>query len=130
MIGNEAPMQLSWFDKIKQTLRIDELTKSLNISKQTIIDVALYAGIGFLIGFLLKKYSYVVAVAVVIVLGIIILQQFDFISLTINWNHVNDVLGLKGTVMPVETNWWEWVKVNAIALFSLFVGIALGLKIG
>ena len=130
MIDNEAPMQLSWFDKIKQTLRIDELTKSLNISKQTIIDVALYAGIGFLIGFLLKKYSYVVAVAVVIVLGIIILQQFDFISLNINWNHVNDVLGLKGTAMPIETNWWEWIKANAIALFSLFVGIALGLRIG
>jgi hypothetical protein len=32
--------------------------------------------------------------------------------------------------MPVETNWWEWIKTNAIALFSFFVGIALGLKIG
>lgn len=130
MVENEVPMQLSWLDKIKETLRIDALTKSLNISKQTVIDVVLYAGIGFLIGFLFKKYSYVVAVAVVIVLGIIILQQFEFISLTINWNHVNEILGLKGSMMPVETNWWEWIKANAIALFSLFVGIALGLKIG
>jgi uncharacterized membrane protein (Fun14 family) len=127
---NEVPMQLSWFDKIKQTLHIDELTRSLNISKQTVIDIALYAGIGFLIGFLFKKYSYIVAVAVVIGLGIIILHQFEFISLNINWNHVNDVLGIKGASMPVETNWWEWIKTNAIALFSFFVGIALGLKIG
>ena len=44
--------EVGWFEKIKNYVKFDELLKKLNDSKYKLLDMALFAGIGFLIGFL------------------------------------------------------------------------------
>ena len=87
--------------------------------------------LGFIFGFLLKKYSeYFIAFALFIV-GLVVLQQFGYVSIGLNTAKIHEMLGLESAVVTTDGYGMliiEWMKSNVPAAASLVVGFLLGLK--
>ena len=120
-------------DKIKEVTEPETIAQRLGVDKNLLIDVGLYGAIGFIFGFLLKKYSEYFISLVVLLVGIIVLQEFDYITLSVNVSKVQSALGL--TEMPLESSAFgsfllEWMKMNVVATSSFIVGFLIGLKVG
>ena len=57
MVGSSPNVEVGWFDRLKNSLQLDKLAEKLNLSKYRLLDMALFLGVGFLIGFLWKRYA-------------------------------------------------------------------------
>ena len=123
----------SLIDSLKNAMHPEAIANKLGMDKNMLIDISLFGAIGFIVGFLLKKYSeYFIAMALLIV-GIVVLQQFDYVSFTINTAKIHEMLGLGATAV-VDTGYGvlllAWIKSNVAAFISLIVGFLIGLKVG
>jgi len=120
-------------ETIKSSVQPEAVANKFGIDKNLLIDVGVYGAIGFIIGFLLKKYSeYFISLALLLI-AIVVLQQFDYISLSFNAAKIHDALGLQGMPMSADacgSLFWEWVKSHVISSSSLLVGFLIGLKVG
>ena len=125
---------MCWFEKIKETLRIDVLVEKLKENKNVLIDIGIFSLAGFVAGYLVKRYGhYMLAIALFIV-GLFVLQHVNLINISLNWTNVEQVFGIQkspavegGTVL---TLFWEWVKANVVRMVSLVVGFLVGLHVG
>ena len=121
---------LSWFENLKQSLNPGELLEKLKASKGTLFDIFLYLGIGFILGFLLKRFGQYL---VVFAIALFVLTHLNIMQVNVNWDSIQNFLGLHqiGNVEGnVFTVFWEWVKINAIVVLSFCVGFTFGIKIG
>ena len=113
---------------------ISSVIEKIKSSKDRLFEIGLYAGIGFLSGFLLKKYSTYVAVFVLLLIGIGVLHQTEVIHITINWDKVYEFFGIQVAQTVTNDNVlsliWEWVRVNLVISISYLVGLLIGLKLG
>ena len=119
-------------ESFKHALQPETIAHKLGIDKNTLIDIGVYGAIGFIVGFLLKKYSEYFIAFVLFVVGIIILQQLGYVSMEFNTAKIHDVLGLP-TVFVANDSYGalllEWLKSNVPAAASLIIGFLIGLKI-
>lgn len=133
MVGTETHTYSSLIDKVKTSLRIDTLTSKLQLSTNKLIEMGVYLGIGFLSGFLLKKYSSYVFVFVLFLVGIVVLQHLGVLSVVINWTKVQELFGIQPAVLSDATVfalYWEWIKMNFALVLSFSIGFLIGLRIG
>ena len=145
MVGNEAANQAAqqatqpaaqqgFLAKIKDMMNFDNLAEKIKGSRAMIMDIALYGGLGFLSGFLLRKYSNYVAIIILMIVGVIMLQQFEVISIAVNWVKVNELFGIQpgaaGIGDTALTVFWEWVKANLAIVVSYVIGFLIGLRVG
>jgi uncharacterized membrane protein (Fun14 family) len=132
--AEHATTQPGFLAKMKDTLRFDTLVQKIKDSRALIMDIALYGGLGFLSGFLLRKYSAYIAVFVLFIVSVILLQQFEVISIAINWTKVNELFGIQpgaaGVGDTALTVLWEWVKANLAIVVSYIIGFLIGLRMG
>lgn len=121
-----------WADSIKE--RSKHAMEWLHESRTLLLDILLYGGLGFLSGFLLRKYSNYVAFLVLVIVGIIILQQWNVMNVIINWSKINDFFGFQHAPLTLDgasfNLFWEWCKVNMAIVVSYIVGLLIGLRIG
>ena len=127
-----APIQQhSLIDSFKNAVQPETIANKLGIDKNTLIDIGLYGAMGFIFGFLLKKYSeYFIACALFIV-GIVVLQQFGYVSIDVNTAKIHEMLGLHAAAITNEgygSLVLTWMKSNVPAAASLVVGFLIGLK--
>jgi uncharacterized membrane protein (Fun14 family) len=120
-------------DSLRNAVQPESVVEKLGIDKQLLIDIGLYGSIGFIAGFLLKKYSEYFICFVLFVVGLIVLQQCDYISLSVNMAKIQYVLGVES--MLFESGAYgsfvmEWIKSNVPSSLSLLVGFLIGLKVG
>lgn len=132
MMDNEA-VQGGWVDTIKPKVNI--FFEQIQNSRSALIEIALYGGVGFLSGFLLKKYSTYVALLVLFTVGLLILQQFEFIAITVHWTTIQNFFGLQlVTTQPHDNQFftivWNWTRSNMIPVVSYIVGFLFGIRIG
>lgn len=117
-------------ESFKNALQPETIAHRLGIDKNTLIDIGIYGTIGFIFGFLLKKYSEYFIAFIFFVVGIIVLQQFDYIAVNFNAAKIHEMLGL--TIVPVGSGYGalllEWMKSNVPAVASLIIGFFVGLK--
>jgi len=129
MTGNEAAGKATWFDTLLQKLRLDKL----NLSTNRLVEIGIALGAGFLVGFLLKRCASYVFVAILTLVGLFILHQFEIITITINPGKMQELFGIQQTV-TLDTNlfmvYWEWIKLNMALVLSFSIGLLIGLKIG
>ena len=124
--------QPSFVESLKNALQPETIANKLGIDKNTLIDIGVYSAIGFIVGFLLKKYSeYFIACALFIV-GLVVLQQFGYISIDFNTAKIHEMLGLQSAMVSDGYGMLlvEWAKSNVPAAASLIVGFLIGMKIG
>lgn len=123
--------EVGWFEKIKNYIKFDELLKKLSESKYKLLDMALFAGIGFLIGFLWKRYANYFIAFFVFLAGLIILQQVRVLDIHIDWLRIQECCGVQPITghadMPSLV--WEWIKANILIVFSFIIGFCLGTKL-
>lgn len=120
-------------ETIKGSLAPESIANKFGVDKNLLIDVGVYGAIGFIVGFLLKKYSEYFISLVLLVVGLVFLQQFDYISLSINNVKIQNALGLQGMPMVGNTYMsllWDWISAHVVSASSLGVGFLIGLKVG
>jgi len=126
MDANAAVATTGWFDKAKTTLGLDKL----HITTDQVIQVSLYLGAGFLVGFLLKRLStYLLAIVFALVV-ILMLHQFNVVTLTFNLDKIQEFLGMQAAGQTnVVVALWEWAKMHVAYVLSFVIGFLIGLKV-
>lgn len=122
------------FEKIKASLNPTALSEKFNLNRMSILEMGLYLIVGFVLGYLSKKYSKFIFYTAFIIIFLIILQQLDLINIGINWSRLQELLGLE----PVDTsssssffgNFLEWIKSNIAFVLSFTIGFLIGLRLG
>ncbi len=139
MVGSEVanqvptPTEPGLMATLKERIQPEAMMEKLRMSRSTLIDIGLYGGIGFLTGFLLKKYGTYVIVFVLFISALLVLQQFEFMTVSVNWPKVHELMGIHPATVVGDNILmmsWEWMKANVIISASFTVGFLLGLKIG
>lgn len=132
MPPTEAPAGM--LDNLKEQLNVHAIMDKVRHSKDRLFEVGLYAGIGFVSGFLLKKYSTYAGVCVLVLIGLGVLHHIGVINIMVNWDKVNQFFGIQTaynvTADSIVATTWEWIKLNMVISISYFVGLLIGLKVG
>jgi uncharacterized membrane protein (Fun14 family) len=122
----------SLVESLKNAMQPETIANKIGMDKNLLIDIGLYGVIGFITGFLLKKYSEYFIAAALLIVAIVVLQQFDYVSIVVNSSKIHQKLGLQSTIVGDRYGMLlvEWMKANIAASASLVVGFLIGLKIG
>ena len=111
----------------------EKIAKKFELTKEKSLQLAIYLGVGFLVGFLLKRYSRIVVTVVIVLLALLTLEYFQLIDLTVHWSKVRALIGMQplpafnGTFF---TAMWESAKDNLAQVMSFSIGFLVGLKLG
>ncbi len=103
----------------------------LDLSTAKILELLTYFGVGFFVGFLLKKYFKYIFIAILILgLGLFILQNSNIIS--IDWVKIRQLTGVspEDTLGSLFQIYLDWIKQNLLIIITGFVGLLVGYKIG
>jgi uncharacterized membrane protein (Fun14 family) len=120
---------------MSEKLNPSVLIEKLRISPSMAIDFALYAGIGFVSGFLIKRFApYLVALAIFCIV-LVFLQESGILMIHINWDQIIQMLGIQVTHTSISTSEiipiiWEWIRTNIGISISLLIGFLVGLQAG
>ncbi len=129
----EAP-QTGMLETVKEKLNVNNIMEKIKSSKDQLFEIGLYAGAGFLSGFLLKKYSSYVAVLVLLLVGLGVLHQMEVIHLSVNWDKANEIFGINAVPTVSADSLihtiWAWIRANLTISVSFLVGLFIGLKVG
>ena len=91
----------------------------------------MYLGFGFLIGYVLKRFSAFVLIIVLTLLALFMLHQFEIINLSLNIDKLREFLGIgQATDANILCIYWAWAKENIILLLSFFIGFLIGIRLG
>lgn len=128
-MSKAAEMHESWFEVSKQ--KVADFFDSLDLSYDALKKMALYGGIGFACGFLLKRYGTMLIIAALMTIAILYgLESTNFI--TVHSDKLKLYLGFahKATLGEVATLYWNWIMSNIQLSLSIAVGFFAGYKIG
>lgn len=120
--------ELSWFSRIKRSLKLDELTARLDLSRGRLIEMAVFLAVGFLVGILWKKYSNYVIAGFVFIGILILLQHMEIINIFVNWPIIQDFCGIQPQG-DLASACWQWTRAHVLSLIMFFVGILIGVKV-
>lgn len=109
--------------------QFEHVVDQIKRSNFMVVDLVIAFGFGFLIGFLLKKFSQLMLLLALFIIGLVVLQQFELISISCNVSQVQSMLGVKQIPSTVEffPLCWTWVKTHVAVSISFVVGALLGL---
>ena len=133
MTSNTQIAQPGLVETVKEAVRPDAIVEKIKMNKNILIDVGLYGTIGFIAGFLIRRYSEFVIFFGIFITALFVLQQFDIVIVSFNWIKVHQLLGLQQSPLigdAYSSLLFEWVKANVIASGSFAIGFLLGLKLG
>jgi len=133
MIDEGHVAKTGFIETIKNAMHPEAIANKVGMDKNMLIDIGLYGSIGFIIGFLLKKYSEYFISFLLLVIALVVLQQFDYISISLNMSKIHELLGLQAIPMVSEgyaSLLLEWIRANVAGSASFAVGFLIGLKVG
>jgi uncharacterized membrane protein (Fun14 family) len=133
MINEGQVANTGIIETIKSAMQPEAIANRVGMDKNMLIDIGLYGAIGFVTGFLLKKYSEYFISLILLIIGLVVLQQFDYISVSINLPKIHEALGLQSVPAVGEgyaSLLLEWIRANVAGSASLAVGFLIGLKVG
>lgn len=121
------PTSVSWSERLK----LDTLSQKLNISHYSLFDFIISIAIGVVIGIIWKRYAHFLIAAVVFVLILFVLTQFNVLDVIINWQRIYNFIGLHpiDPTASVATIGWNWAKENVLLIACAIIGFILGIKI-
>ncbi len=124
--------QTSLVESFKNAIQPETIANKLGMDKNMLIDIGIFGSIGFILGFLLKKYSEYFIALVLLIIGLMVLQHFDYLAISLNTQKIHDMMGLH-SVPTVGVGYGsllsEWVRSNIASTVSFTVGLLIGLKV-
>ncbi len=124
-------VQMSVVDHIKN-FDIHGAWQALKEMQVDWLEVGIGFALGILAGFLFKRYSKMVFIALIVgTISIMILDYFNFVH--IDWNSVQALVGTKPLQEEVSSRMQgviEWIKLNAMMTGTFGIGFLVGLKVG
>ncbi len=125
--------QVGLLDTLKEKLNPSTLMARFNVTQETLLAIILYLGIGFVVGFLLKRYSNAIFIILGCIVILILAQQFELLNVTVYWNKIQSILGYQ-ELEPVEGSlvsaYWLWMKTNIVLVVSFSIGFLFGIHLG
>lgn len=122
------------FESVKEAAKSNTLVERFHEWKYTLLDWGIYLGIGFIVGFLIKKYLKYILLLVLFIVSLVILEQFDVLHLTIDWAKIQELFNIRpaSTAFDAQvlSSYIDWVKANFAIVLSTSIGFILGLKLG
>ena len=125
----QAP-ELSWLDRMKRSLNVDSVSQKLELSRDRIIEIAVFLSVGFLVGVLWKKCAQYIVAALIFIGIIAILQHLEVISVLIHWHSIQEICGLDPNQPDVAAACWTWAKVHFLSVLAFIIGVSVGVKVG
>jgi hypothetical protein len=131
MVGTTNSMEMGWFERLKNSFQFDTIAQKLNLSKHKLLDMALFLGVGFLCGFLWKRYANYFIAILLCIAALIILNQLDVINVNINWAKIQECCGVEPARSDADIIGmiWDWSKSNILIIFSFVIGFCFGAKV-
>jgi len=133
MFQGKAATSQGWLETFKEKLNLDGLTEQVKSSKDKIIEIGIYLGIGFLTGFLIRRFSKFIVFLLLFIASLVILDQLDIIKIAINWDKIQELFGIQ-VVQAADggllSTYWAWFTANFLFVISFLIGLAIGLKVG
>jgi uncharacterized membrane protein (Fun14 family) len=118
---------------VKNNFSVDGIINYIVQSKDIILEMGLYGLLGFAVGYLLKRYSgFIVTLALVMVV-LVVLNQFGFVTILLNWNKLYEYLGVQPALVSTDnliTLGTEWARTNVVVMASAAVGFLIGIRAG
>lgn len=115
---------------VKTRLHIDDLVAKVRDSKNYLIDMALYGGIGFIAGCLIKRYSVYVVIMILMGVALATLQHFDLIQVIVNFDQIKSIMGVESSALNDDTILGlvcAWLKMHVVISVSFVIGFLIGL---
>ena len=123
---------LGWWDTIK--LHIQNAWMKIQESQNLLLAIAVYGGIGFIVGYFLKKYAHFLIFFILFLVSLVLMHQFEYLTFTINWVKIQGSLcmpaGVDMTSVSIANCVFEWTKSHVAEAVSVVVGFLIGLRFG
>lgn len=121
--------QSSVFVSIKQFFK--NIINQLKSSQYLVIEVVIAFGLGFLLGFMFKRFANYVVAGTLFIIALVVLQQLEIITISFNMVKIEEIFGIKQVPMSADffSAFWMWIKLNAALTISFIIGLVLGLKL-
>jgi uncharacterized membrane protein (Fun14 family) len=132
---NTPPPQQGLFDTAINTTGLGGFIEKFNISKATLLEIGMYLGIGFVVGFLLKRCSKLFLVLVLTILIIWFLHHVGIVFVVVNWQKIQELIfGAQATPLTLQTdlgsNLWHWITNHVAGSISFVIGFLAGIRLG
>jgi uncharacterized membrane protein (Fun14 family) len=128
-----SPVPKGWLDSIKENFNIDMLMHRLDLSTSHIIEMAAYSGMGFCLGFFLKRYFRQAFFGLLIFFVVIKVLEYAGIGvLAMNWARVKELTGIAphDTLEGLFHSSIAWMQNHARQTLSIGIGMLVGYKLG
>lgn len=123
----------SWFESLKEKFNLESLRNKFDLSSEHLLLMALYLGMGFITGFLFRRYGTYLFILGLLVIALVGLTYVEVVSLSINWSKVYSLFGIDHVGSPDSTllnMYWAWIKSHVVLVVSFVIGFLIGNRIG
>lgn len=123
-------------DKIKSfwnEFDIKQWSQSVGGSYSEAVQAAIYFGVSFAAGLIIKRYFKFIFGCLIV--SILIIKGMEYYKLLeIDWIAIKDMFGItpdkKDFISPMLSFSIEWVKANLVASIAALIGFLIGYKLG
>lgn len=126
----ESPVANGFLDSMKEKLDLNSLVQKIKDSKETIIAVGVYLALGFLAGFLIRRFSRILVWLILFVVALAVLQYAGYVSVDVHLAKIQEMLGIHDVVTQdsLASHGIEMVKNNIPTTIAAVIGFLLGLR--
>jgi len=128
-VPTSAKEIMPWWGALERYF--EQFIQRLGVTLQDIVQILSFLGIGFFVGFLLKKYMrYFFIITLAMVIFFIIFDRFGIIL--IDWSHVQHLTGIdpSNTIQQCGEGIFMLIRDNIILTGSGFIGFIIGYRVG
>jgi uncharacterized membrane protein (Fun14 family) len=133
MTNTEVPSTGGVLQSVKDRVNVDAVVEHISQSKDVLIEMAIYTLIGFFAGYLVKRYSSLLATMILLIGILIILGKIGIITVVVNWEYIYQQLGIQPVLLTSDNMaslGWEWMRANTLSVAGAVIGFFAGLRIG
>lgn len=118
---------------VKNNFSVDGIINYIVQSKDVILEMGLYGLLGFAVGYLLKRYSGFLVTFALVMVVLVVLNQFGLVTVFLNWNKFYEFVGVQPAFVSTDNLiavGTEWARTNVMVVASAAIGFLIGLRAG
>jgi len=118
-----------WWESVERYF--EQSIQKLGVTLQDIVQILSFLGIGFFLGFLLKKYMrYFFIITLVMIVFFVVFDRFGIIL--IDWAHIQQLTGIdpNSTIQQCGECILMVVRDNLVLSISCIIGFIIGYRVG